>query len=199
MMQPSASAHCVIVPCMSLCQCSFVCGHHSIFYVCFTCYYGCHWKMGGEHERKREAMQHKLPLVTCRYHQNRRIKIKKNRRRQPCLWLVCCCLLPTCYFHQLFTSTIHKEHLPCGWNPMLQNTEDLSLSLYIYNLYIYYMIKSVCKTENSPLLFCILICCFLSTHSIFTKPSPLLAVMHTYLVCVCLCGCMHSCVCVCTV
>ena len=81
MMQPSASAHCVIVPCMSLCQCSSVCGHHSIFYVCFTCYYGCHWKMGErEHERKREAMQHKLPLVTCRYHQNRRIKIKKQKK-----------------------------------------------------------------------------------------------------------------------
>ena len=38
--EPSASAYycvCVVVPCVSLCQCSFVCVRHSIFYVCVTC------------------------------------------------------------------------------------------------------------------------------------------------------------------
>ena len=36
---PSASAHCVCVValCVSLCQSSFVCGRHSIFYVFVTC------------------------------------------------------------------------------------------------------------------------------------------------------------------
>ena len=28
---------CVVVLCVSLCQCSFVCARHSIFYVCVTC------------------------------------------------------------------------------------------------------------------------------------------------------------------
>ena len=38
-MWPSASAHCVcvVVLCVSLCQCSFMCVRHSIFYVRVTC------------------------------------------------------------------------------------------------------------------------------------------------------------------
>ena len=44
MMQISTSAHCVcvIVLCVLLCQYSFMCGCHSIFYASFTCYYFVH-------------------------------------------------------------------------------------------------------------------------------------------------------------
>ena len=41
------------------------------------------------------------------------------------------------------------------------------------------------KAENPPLLFCILICRFLSSHS--TKPS---LAMHVFVVCVCVCVCV---------
>ena len=36
-MSASAYCVCVVVLCVSLCQCSFVCGRHSIYYVCVTC------------------------------------------------------------------------------------------------------------------------------------------------------------------
>ena len=48
---------------MSLCQSSFVCGRHSVFYVCFTCYYfRRHCKTVWERERKREAIPTASPV-----------------------------------------------------------------------------------------------------------------------------------------
>ena len=43
--------------------------------------------------------------------------------------------------------------------------------------------QTVPKTENPPLLFCMLVSCFLSSDS--TRPSP---VMHVFIVCIrCMC------------
>ena len=90
-----------VLPCRSACSCNqmhlrivfvllySVCHPVSVL-LCvdviqyFTCYYfGCHWKMCWEHERKWEA----APTAFCKYHQ--KIKIKQEPLAVACL------LLPT--------------------------------------------------------------------------------------------------------
>ena len=57
----------------------------------------------GETVWEKSERQYQWPLI---------FTIKKERRnkiRNLCLWLVCCSLLPTCYFHQLFTISIQRN------------------------------------------------------------------------------------------
>ena len=54
-------------------------------------------------ERKREA----IPTASRVDHQKKR----KEQNRNVSLWLVCCSLLPTCYFHRPFTSGADEQ----GW------------------------------------------------------------------------------------
>ena len=58
---------------MSFCQRSFVCGRLSIFYVCFMCYFGHHWKIW------RETKQKVIPTAFHRYHQKKK---KKNHQKK---------------------------------------------------------------------------------------------------------------------
>ena len=56
--------------------------------------------------REREKKQEVFPMASRMYHQNKR----RNKIRNLWLWLVCYCLLPTCYFHWLFTLWRRKKH-----------------------------------------------------------------------------------------
>ena len=52
--------------------------------------------------------------------------------------------------------------------------------------------------ENPSLLFCILICCFLSSHSTNLSPVMQVFVVSVFVcVCVCVCTCVHTRVCMC--
>ena len=72
----------------------------------------------------------------------------------------------------------------------MHRTCDLEPSSSLFEAFVITLFFLV-KIENSPLLFCILLCRFLSSHS--TNPSPL---MHVFVVCVCVCVCMCVCACV---
>ena len=90
--------HIVFVLLYSVCRsclCSFVCVRHSIFYVCVAC---CDLDVTIRlRERAREKASRIQPLA-CTIRQERRNKI-----RSLWLWFVCYSLLPSCYFHRLFT------------------------------------------------------------------------------------------------
>ena len=90
--------HIVFVLLYSVCRsclCSFVCVRHSIFDVCVAC---CDLDVTIRlRERAREKASRIRPLE-CTIRQERRNKI-----RSLWLWFVCYSLLPTCYFHRLFT------------------------------------------------------------------------------------------------
>ena len=85
--------------CRSVSGLSLMCVRHSIFYVCVTCYdlLRRHYKTDRDSARESER-QEQRPLA-CTIKRKRRNKI-----RNLWLWLVCCSLLPTCYFHRPFTS-----------------------------------------------------------------------------------------------
>ena len=102
-MLPSVSAHCVciVVLHMSLCQCSFVCGCHfnllRMFYVLL--FRTSQKDVGWERRGKWQA----ITMASRRYHQERK-RIKQEYLAVPVgVWLIYCCLLPTCYFHWPFT------------------------------------------------------------------------------------------------
>ena len=87
----SLSCVCVVL-CMMLCHCSFACGRRSIFYVCVV-------TLDVIKRCVRESKKrYQRPLADT-------IQKKKDeeKNRNIWLWLVCCCLLPACYFHQPLT------------------------------------------------------------------------------------------------
>ena len=98
------------------------------------------------------------------------------------------------------------RYKPCGLNPRLvpRNGEPFPPASVFFVIAVLsvpdgcvdallIMVQfSMCVNHQCypPLLFCTLICCFLSSHC--TNPLP---VMHVFVVCVC--ACIRACVCVC--
>ena len=143
---PSASAHslCVIVRCMSLCQCPFVCGRHSVFDVCFTFVF-----ILDVTKRRGVRAREAIPTASSRYH-HKRNEIKENI----CLWLVCCCLLPTCYFHRLFTSTWGCQR-ESGWFPP---RSSVKVRARIVKLFIFWYFMSKVAPFHSHVCVCVCVC-----------------------------------------
>ena len=87
----SLSCVCVVL-CMMLCHCSFACGRRSIFYVCVV-------TLDVIKRCVRESKKRYQRPLADTIHK----KKDEEKNRNIWLWLVCCCLLPACYFHQPLT------------------------------------------------------------------------------------------------
>ena len=130
-----------------------------------------------ERERKREA----IPTASSRYH-HKRNEIKETI----CLWLVCCCLLPTCYFHRSFTSTWGYQR-ESGWFPP---RSSVKVRARIVKLFIFWYFMSKVAPFHSHVCVCVCVggggggvgvgCCVLGSISCNNDTSMTTAVIVGY-------------------
>ena len=58
-------------------------------------------------------------------------KKRKNQIMTLWLWLVCCCLLPTCYFHRWFTFIFCQGKEEASWPDIVWNKNKMHTELWV--------------------------------------------------------------------